>query len=103
MNSAIIDPMARDLPVGSRWTRQGRVRTGAGIEIGGAYQRPAPQPGRDAVLVQSALLDTKTSHAQAETRTDVAHGLACAAIAAATLWVFVKAPAIAAWLCEVAA
>lgn len=36
--------------------RTNRIRTSTGVEIGGAYIKPAPQPSADEEAIQSALL-----------------------------------------------
>jgi hypothetical protein len=99
MNSTVMDPMARELPAGAYWTRQGRLRTGAGIEIGLRAPRQPLAHGAQACALQAALLATKTP---IKRRIDV-DGLACAAALVALVAALMKAPAIWAWLSGVAA
>lgn len=94
MSTAVIDPMARELPAGAHWTRQGRVRTGAGVEIGLRAQRQPLAHGAQACALQAALLAPRKP---TQRRIDVG-GVVCAVTLVAMLAALMKAPAILAWV-----
>ena len=93
MNTAVIDPMARDLPAGATWTPSGRVRTGTGVEIGiCAPARPVYHESH-ACKVQRALLGADHGEAGVD-----AGGVVCAIALIATVAGLMNAPAIWSWL-----
>ena len=93
MSAAIIDPMARDLPNGLTWTRQGKVRTRSGVVIGSAYQPPLATLNQEDVNIQRGLLGSADT-----TLADVVNGLACVMVAAISVTLVLNSPAIAKWL-----